>query len=130
VIRRARVAFASAFVGPFVVNSCSSASTAVVTTTTVPSAKAVPISSFPVVDLKGVNGQWVADDVHLNSDGSGSVCLGTPMGTACSRGGLPSFAVLQVFWSTSDGSAGPAPRDFASALARTLPVTTPVLPTS
>jgi pimeloyl-ACP methyl ester carboxylesterase len=72
--------------------------------------------SFPVVDLKGVHGQWVADDVHLDSDGSGSVCLGTPMGSACSAAGLPSFAVLQAFWSMSDGSAGPVPRDFASAV--------------
>jgi pimeloyl-ACP methyl ester carboxylesterase len=117
VIRRARVAFASAFVCLVVVSSCSSASTAVVTTTTVPSVKSVPIDSFPVVDLKGVNGQWVADDVHLTSDGSGSVCLGTPLGPACSGGGSPSFAVLQAFWSMSDGSAGPTPRDFASAVA-------------
>jgi hypothetical protein len=90
---------------------------AITTTITGPSVKSVPISSFPVVDLKGVNGQWVADDVHLDSDGSGSVCLGTPMGTACSGGGSPSFAVLQAFWSFSDGSAGPVPRDFASAVA-------------
>ena len=68
--------------------------------------KSVPIKSFPVVDLKGVNGQWVADDVHLDSDGSGSVCLGTPMGSACSGVGSSSFAVLQAFWSMSDGSAG------------------------
>jgi len=116
VIRRARVAFASAFVCLLVVNSCSSSSTVVVTTTTPPSVKSVPINSFPVVDLKGVNGQWVADDVHLTSDGLGSVCLGTAMGTACSSGGSPSFAVLQAFWSMSDGSAGPVPRDFVSAV--------------
>jgi hypothetical protein len=79
-------------------------------------AKSVPIKSFPVVDLKGVNGQWVTDDVHLDSDGSGSVCLGTPMGNACSDDGSSSFAVLQAFWSMSDGSAGPVPRDFASAV--------------
>jgi pimeloyl-ACP methyl ester carboxylesterase len=114
---RVRVAFASAFVCLLVVNSCSSASTVSVTTPTGPPVKSVPINAFPVVDLKGVNGQWVADDVHLDSDGSGSVCLGTPMGSACSSGGSPSFAVLQAFWSMSDGSAGPVPRDFASAVA-------------
>lgn len=92
-----------------IVNRCSS-------TTTGPSVKSVPIDSFPVVDLNGVNGQWVADDVQLDSDGSGSVCLGTPMGTACSGAGSPSFAVLQAFWSMPDGSAGPVPRDFASAV--------------
>ena len=72
-----------------IVNGCRSSSTG-------PSVKSVPIKSFPVVDLKGVSGKWATDDVHLDSDGSGSVCLGTPMGNACSDAGSPSFTLLDT----------------------------------